>query len=77
VVYTPNLKSDDDLNYLAEFVEQLFSKSKLNASESEKIFFFSSTSPKLKILIKNALLYRKRTRKVFLNIFAVINQNRL
>jgi hypothetical protein len=29
----------------------------------------------LKILIKNVLLYRKRTKKVNLNIFAWVDQN--
>jgi hypothetical protein len=33
------------------------------------------TSLKLKIMIKNFLLYRKRTKKVHLNIFALANQN--
>jgi hypothetical protein len=33
------------------------------------------TSPKLKILIKNVLLYRKRTKKAHLNILASVDQN--
>jgi hypothetical protein len=32
-------------------------------------------SPKLKILIKNVLLYRKRTKKVHLNIYASVDKN--
>jgi hypothetical protein len=63
-----------DLNYLAKFVEQRFSKTNLNASERAKTLFFV-TSPKLKFLIKNNLLFRKRTRKVHLNIFALVDQN--
>jgi hypothetical protein len=39
-----------------------------------KILFFV-TSPKLKILIKNVLLYRKRPKKVHLNIFVSVDQN--
>jgi hypothetical protein len=37
-----------------------------------KNHFFFVTSPKLQILIKNVLLYRKRTRKVNVNIFASV-----
>jgi hypothetical protein len=40
----------------------------------QKTFFFV-TSPKFKILIKNVLLYRKRTKKVHLDIFASVDQN--
>jgi hypothetical protein len=42
--------------------------------EVQKTHFFV-TSPKLKMLEKNVLLYRKRTRKVHLNIFASVDQN--
>jgi hypothetical protein len=38
------LKKDDDLNYLAKFVEQFFANSHLDATQSAK-----NTSPKLKI----------------------------
>jgi hypothetical protein len=55
-------------------VEQQFSKTHLDASESAKNTFFV-TSPKLKSLIKNVLFYRKRNRKNNLNIFASIDQN--
>jgi hypothetical protein len=34
------LKTDDDLNYLAKFLEQFFSKPRLDASERAKNFFF-------------------------------------
>jgi hypothetical protein len=37
------LKTDENLNYLAKFVEQLFSKTHLDASESAKKFFFYVT----------------------------------
>jgi hypothetical protein len=60
------------MNYLAKFVEQ--TKTYLDASESAKNTFFV-TSPKLKILIKNILLYLKRSKKVLLNIFASVDQN--
>jgi hypothetical protein len=49
-------------------VQQLLSKTYLDTSESAKNYFFV-TSSKLKVLIKNVLLYQKRTRKVHLNIF--------
>jgi hypothetical protein len=35
-----NLKTDDDLNYLAKFVEQLFSKPHIDASENAKNTIF-------------------------------------
>jgi hypothetical protein len=56
-----------------KLVEQHFSKTLFDASESAKKTFF--LSPKLKILIKNVLLYGKRTEKVHLNIFASVDQN--
>jgi hypothetical protein len=68
------LKTNDYLNYLAKFVDQHFSKTHFDAAESAKNTFFVM-SPKLKILIKNVLLYRKRTKKVHLNIFASVDQN--
>jgi hypothetical protein len=34
------LKTDDEINYLAKFVEQLFSKPHLNALKSAKTLFF-------------------------------------
>jgi hypothetical protein len=49
---------------------QLFSKPHLDASESAKNTFFFVTPSKLQILIKNVVIYQKRTRKVHLNIFA-------
>jgi hypothetical protein len=55
------IKTHNDLNYFAKFVEQLFSKPHLVASESAIITFFV-TSPKF--LIKNVLLYRKRSKIV-------------
>jgi hypothetical protein len=67
-------KTNDYLNYLEKFVEQCFSKTLFDASESAKNTFFV-TSPKLKILIKIVLLYRKITKKVNLNIFASVDQN--
>jgi hypothetical protein len=68
------LKTNDYLNYLEKLVEQHFLKTLFDASESAKNIFFV-TSPKLKILIKNVLLDRKRTKKVYLNIFASVDQN--
>jgi hypothetical protein len=56
------LKTNDYLNYLEKLVEQHFSKTRFDAPESAKNTF-SVTSPKLKILIKNVLLYRKRSRE--------------
>jgi hypothetical protein len=67
-------KTNDYLNYLEKLVEQHFSKTLFDASESAKNTIFV-TSPKLKILIKNVLLYRKRTNKVHLNIFGSVDQN--
>jgi hypothetical protein len=67
-------KTNDSLNYLEKLVEQHFSKTLLDASKSAKNAFFM-TSPKLKILIKNVLLYRKRTKKLHLNKFASVDQN--
>jgi hypothetical protein len=46
------------LNYLEKLVEQHFSKTLFDASESA-----------------NVLLYRKRTKKVHLNVFASVDQN--
>jgi hypothetical protein len=66
------LKTNDYLNYLKKLVQQHFSKTLFDASESAKNTFFVA-SPKLKILKKNVLLYRKRTRKVHLNIFASVD----
>jgi hypothetical protein len=60
-------KTINYLNYLVKLVEQHFSKNHFDASESVKNTF-CVTSPKLKILIKNVLLYRKSSRKVHLNI---------
>jgi hypothetical protein len=68
------LKTDHDINYLAKSVEQLFSKPHLDGSESAKTHFFV-TLPKLKIMIKNVLLYRKRTRKVHLNMKGLFRYN--
>jgi hypothetical protein len=60
--------TNDDLNYLAKFVEQRFSKIHLDASESAKTLFV--TSPKLKILIKNMFYFigkePKKSIKTFL-----------
>jgi hypothetical protein len=64
------LKTDDDLHYLAKFEERLFSKTHLDAKNN---FLWRHQS--WKSLIKNVLLYRKRTRKVDLNIFASVDQN--
>jgi hypothetical protein len=50
------LKTNDYLNYLEKLVEQHFSKTLFDASESAKTLFFV-TSAKLKILIKNVLIY--------------------
>jgi hypothetical protein len=69
-------KTDDYLNYLEKLVEQHSSKKFFDALESAKNTFFVR-SPKLKILIKNVLLYRKRTKKVHLNKFASVDQNPL
>jgi hypothetical protein len=44
-----NLKKNDYLNYLAKFIEQNFSKTHFDASETAKNTYFV-TSPKLKIL---------------------------
>jgi hypothetical protein len=55
-------KTNDYLNYLEKLVEQHFSKTLFDASESAKNTFFVML-PKLKILIKNVLIYRKRTKK--------------
>jgi hypothetical protein len=60
------LKTEDDLNYLEKFVEQLVEKWK-------KHFFCDVT--KVDNFDKNVLLYRKRTKKVRLNIFASVDQN--
>jgi hypothetical protein len=38
------LKTDVDLNYLAKFMEQFFSKPHLDASETTKITFFSEVN---------------------------------
>jgi hypothetical protein len=67
-------KTNDYLSYLEKLVDQNFSKTLFDASESAKNTFFVP-SPKLKILIKNVLQYRKRTKKVHLNIFALVDQN--
>jgi hypothetical protein len=72
--FLKNSKTNYYLNYLEKLVEQHFTKTLFDASESAKNTFFV-TSPKLKILIKNVLLYRKRTKKVYLNIFALVDQN--
>jgi hypothetical protein len=68
-------KTIDYLNYLKKLVEQQFLKTLFDASESAKNIFFV-TSPKLKILIKNVLLYRKSylTKEVHLKIFASVDQ---
>jgi hypothetical protein len=63
-------KTNDYLNYLGKLVEQHPSM----LQKVQKTLFFV-TSPKLKILIKNALFYRKKTKKVHLNIFASVDQN--
>jgi hypothetical protein len=55
------LKTDDGLNYLAKFVEQLFSKSHPDGSESANTFFV--TSPNLKILIKMSYFIEKEPEK--------------
>jgi hypothetical protein len=55
-------QKNDYLNYLEKLVEQHFSKTLFDASESAKNIFFV-TSPKLKILIKNVFRYRERTKK--------------
>jgi hypothetical protein len=52
------LKTDDNLKYLAKFVEIFFSKTHLNASKSAK-----NTSPTLQILLKIVLFYRKKTQQ--------------
>jgi hypothetical protein len=51
IVFFKILKTDDDLNKVAKFVKQLFSKPHFDASV--KMFF--ATSPKFKILIKKNL----------------------
>jgi hypothetical protein len=59
------LKTGDDLNYLAKFVEHFLFKTHLDASESAK-----KTCDVTKVENfdkKNFLLYRKRTRKNHLN----------
>jgi hypothetical protein len=67
-IFSKFKKTNDYLSYLAKFIEQHFSKTHFDASESAKYTVFV-TSPKLKILIKKVLPYRKRIRKVHLNIF--------
>jgi hypothetical protein len=54
-----NLKTDDDLNYLAKFVEQLFSKIHFDASASAKNIFFVTS----KILIKLSYFIEKEPEK--------------
>jgi hypothetical protein len=48
-------------------MEQYFSKTHFDVSESAKNTFFV-TLPKLKFFIKNVLLLRNRTRKVYLSV---------
>jgi hypothetical protein len=62
------IKTNDDLNYLEKFVEKLFSKTHLDASESAINTYFVTS--KLNILIKNFLLYRKLPVKGFIQIFS-------
>jgi Mg2+ and Co2+ transporter CorA len=55
-------------------MEQHFSKHISMHQKVQKTLFFV-TSQELEILIKNILLYRKKTSKIHLNILALVNQN--
>jgi hypothetical protein len=52
------LKTDDDLNYLVKFVEQLFSKTHLDVSESAKNTFFCDVT-KVENFVKKCLTLSK------------------
>jgi hypothetical protein len=63
------------LNYLEKLVEQHFSRTLFDASESAKNTFFCDVTKVENFDKKNVLLYQKRTKKVHLNIFDSVDQN--
>jgi hypothetical protein len=68
-----NLKNKWLFKLLSKICQTFFFQKHIPSESANNIFFV--TSPKLKILIKNVLLYRKRSRKVHLIIFVLVDPN--